>query len=107
MIVLKALLVDDEVNNLENLEFLLHHDCEGIEVVGKAQNAGQARLWLQSHTADVVFLDINMPGETGFGLLNSRPARNLKWFSQSGLREYMAFLFAALPLTEVKSTCIL
>ena len=54
---LNALLVDDEINNLENLEFLIRHDCEGIAVTGKAQSAAEARDWLESHTADVVFLD--------------------------------------------------
>ena len=66
---LKALLVDDEVNNLATLEFMLRHDCEEVEVVGKAQSARQARQWLQSHTADVVFLDINMPIVDGFVFL--------------------------------------
>ena len=69
---LKALLVDDEDNNLENLQFLLHNDCEGVKVVGKAKNANQAREWLADHTADVVFLDINMPGENGFQFLSKK-----------------------------------
>ncbi|MGZ3756284.1 MAG: LytR/AlgR family response regulator transcription factor [Mucilaginibacter sp.] len=75
---LKALLVDDEANNLASLEFLLNHDCEGITVAGKAQNAAQARDWLQANTADVVFLDITMPGEDGFQLLNSLAEQNFK-----------------------------
>lgn len=78
MCMLKALLVDDELNNLNNLEFLLQNDCEGVKVVGKARNAQQARNWLQQHTADVVFLDINMPGEDGFQLLSSLPDHNFK-----------------------------
>lgn len=85
---LKALLVDDELNNLESLEFLLRHDCEGIEVVGKAQNAGQARDWLRSQDADVVFLDINMPGENGFQFLNSLPARDFKVVFVTAYNEY-------------------
>jgi len=63
---LKALLIDDELNNLTSLEFLLQHDCKGIEVAGKALSAKEARKWLESHYADVIFLDINMPGENGF-----------------------------------------
>lgn len=75
---LKALLVDDEVNNLTSLEFLLQYDCEGIEVAGKAQNARQARDWLQFHHADVIFLDINMPVEDGFQFLKSLHFQNFK-----------------------------
>jgi len=75
---LKALLVDDEVNNLETLEFLIRHDCEGLEVAAKLQSAAAARDWLQSNTADVIFLDIAMPAENGFQFLNSLPVHNFK-----------------------------
>ena len=66
---LKALLVDDEKNNLENLKFLLENDCAGIEVAGMVQNGKLARDWLAANKADVVFLDISMPIETGFQML--------------------------------------
>lgn len=68
---MKALLVDDEENNLENLAFLLRHDCQGIDVIGKALNAEEARRFLSQQTVDVIFLDIQMPGETGFQFLQS------------------------------------
>ena len=85
---LKALLVDDEVNNLASLEFLLEHDCEGIVVAGKAQSATQARAWLQLNTADVIFLDITMPGEDGFQLLNSFAEQNFKVVFITAYNEY-------------------
>jgi two-component system, LytTR family, response regulator len=66
---LRALLVDDEKNNLENLKFLLEQDCAGIEVAGMAENGLQAREWLQHNKTDVIFLDISMPVETGFEML--------------------------------------
>ena len=74
----KALLVDDEKNNLENLKFLLEHDCTGIEVAGMAENGQKAREWLQHNKADVVFLDISMPGETGFEMLEKIPEQNFR-----------------------------
>ncbi|MDR3697051.1 LytTR family DNA-binding domain-containing protein [Mucilaginibacter sp.] len=85
---LKALLVDDEMNNLNSLEFLIHHDCEGLEVTGKAQSAAEARVWLGSHLADVVFLDIAMPGENGFQFLNSLATRNFKVVFITAYNEY-------------------
>lgn len=85
---LKALLVDDEVNNQTSLEFLLHHDCEGIEVAGKAQNASQARDWLQFNHADVIFLDINMPVEDGFQFLKSLSFHNFKVVFVTAHNEY-------------------
>ncbi len=75
---LKALLVDDEKNNQENLKFLLENDCKGIEVAGMAENGTKAREWLQHNKADVVFLDISMPGETGFEMLEKLTQQNFR-----------------------------
>lgn len=75
---LRALLVDDEKNNQENLKFLLENDCEDIEVAGMAENGQMAREWLQHNKADVVFLDISMPIETGFEMLERLPVHDLK-----------------------------
>src|ERR1700740_281487 len=85
---LNALLVDDEVNNLDSLEFLLHHDCEGIQVTGKVQSAAAARQWLQLNATDVIFLDINMPGENGFQFLSSIANRNFKVIFVTAYNEY-------------------
>jgi len=85
---IKALLVDDEANNLAGLEFLLHHDCEGIAVAGKAQSAEQARTWLKSNSADVIFLDIAMPVENGFQFLNSLEVKNFKIVFVTAYNEY-------------------
>jgi len=85
---LKALLVDDEQNNLDNLEFMLKHDCEGVMVAGKAHNATEAREWLSRNIVDILFLDINMPGETGFDLLKSLPQHNFKVIFVTAYSEY-------------------
>lgn len=75
---LKALLVDDEIKNLTSLEFLLHHDCDGVEVAYKASSAKLARDWLKTNHADVIFLDITMPGEDGFQFLTSLEPKTVK-----------------------------
>lgn len=85
---LKALLVDDELNNLANLEFLLHNDCKGIKVAGKVLSAALARDWLSSHYADVIFLDINMPIENGFQFLDTIKSQNFKIIFITAYNEY-------------------
>ena len=45
-----------------------------VEVVGEARHAAEARACLQSLRPDLLFLDIHMPGETGFELLASLDA---------------------------------
>jgi two-component system, LytTR family, response regulator len=85
---LKALLVDDEINNLESLAFLLHNDCEGVTVVGKITSADEAKLWLANNTIDVVFLDINLSGENGFQLLSSLNTQNFKVVFVTAYNQY-------------------
>jgi two-component system, LytTR family, response regulator len=85
---LRALLVDDEKNNLENLKFLLQHDCAGIEVAGMAENGLQAREWLQQNKTDVIFLDISMPVETGFEMLQKIPVQEFRVIFVTAHDEY-------------------
>jgi two-component system, LytTR family, response regulator len=75
---LKAVLVDDEANNIANLKFLLEHDCAGVEIAGTAANATEARTIIAVANPDVVFLDISMPGENGFELLESLPEKKFQ-----------------------------
>ncbi len=85
---IRALLVDDEENNLSNLEFILTHDCSDIAVTGKCLNASEARGFLQHSQVDVIFLDINMPGETGFQFLQSLSNYNFKVIFVTAHNEY-------------------
>jgi two-component system LytT family response regulator len=65
---MKALIVDDEPLARRELRRLLAA-FEGIEVVGEAGNIDEAREKIESLSPDVAFLDIRMPGGTGFDLL--------------------------------------
>jgi DNA-binding LytR/AlgR family response regulator len=62
---LTAVVVDDEQLARDELCFLLGR-LEGIEVVGQAANGVEALDEIARHTPDVAFLDVQMPGLTGF-----------------------------------------
>ncbi len=65
---MNALIVDDERLARSELRRLLevHGD---VRVIGEAANAGDAAARLAELHVDVLFLDIRLPGETGFDLL--------------------------------------
>ena len=67
---MKALLVDDERLARAELRRLLaaHPD---IEIVGEATDADSARERIAALRPELVFLDVQMPGEDGFTLLES------------------------------------
>lgn len=67
---MNTLIVDDERHAREELTRLLQAFPE-IRIVGEAANAQEAREQLGSLAVDLIFLDIQMPEETGFELLDS------------------------------------
>ncbi|AHJ96809.1 LytR/AlgR family response regulator transcription factor [Hymenobacter swuensis] len=67
---MNALLVDDSRLARTELRHLLRAFPE-VTVVGEARHAEEARTQLRELQPDVLFLDIHMPGETGFELLAS------------------------------------
>lgn len=67
---MKALLIDDERLARNELRRLLAA-CDDITVAGEAANAKQAREQLAALKPDLIFLDVQMPGETGMELLES------------------------------------
>lgn len=64
-----ALIVDDEDNSRQTLSNMLEKYCTGVNVIGKAPSVKVARTIIEDKSPDVVFLDIEMPIENGFKLL--------------------------------------
>ena len=62
---LRAVLVDDEQLARDELGYLLGR-VGGIEVIGQAGNGVEALTTIDRLQPDVVFLDVQMPGLTGF-----------------------------------------
>lgn len=69
MPLIKAILVDDEEDSLKMLEMLLKHYCPEVEIVGSFTNPQKAVAEIQRHPPHLLLLDIQMPGMTGFELL--------------------------------------
>lgn len=62
---LKTLIADDEPLARERLRFLLSGD-EEIEIAGECRNGREVVAALKELKIDVLFLDIQMPGRSGF-----------------------------------------
>jgi two-component system response regulator LytT len=71
---ISALVVDDEQPAREELCFLLSQAGD-VEVVGQADNGIAALGMLEDLEPDVVFLDVQMPGLTGFEVARQVAAR--------------------------------
>ncbi|RYY90132.1 MAG: response regulator [Chitinophagaceae bacterium] len=65
---MRAIIIDDERLARTELRKLLLEYPE-IEVVDEATNVDEGLAKIETHNPDLIFLDIQMPGKTGFDLL--------------------------------------
>ncbi len=62
------MIVDDEPLARQELQYLLER-AGGVEVLAQATNGIEAVELIRTHKPDLVFLDVQMPGLDGFGVL--------------------------------------
>ena len=72
-----TIIVDDEKPAREELAYLLKGFPE-ISLVGQGKNGLEAVNLIKEHSPDLVFLDVQMPGLDGFGVLQKLVERKLK-----------------------------
>ncbi len=95
---IKAILIDDERNGREILLALLEKFCQEVEVVATADSAEVGLELIQVVQPQLVFLDINMPGMTGFEMLERLPQINFELIFVTAHDTYAlkAFKFSAI-----------
>lgn len=95
---IKAVIIDDEINNQELISNLLKSYAENIQVVGLANSVDSAYKAIHEHHPDLIFLDIQMPDGTGFDLLKKFEKINFKIIFVTAHQEFAieAFKYSAL-----------
>jgi len=74
---INTIIVDDEKPAREELAFLLKAFPE-INLLAQGKNGVEAVNLIREHVPDLVFLDVQMPGLDGFGVLKKLVERKLK-----------------------------
>jgi two-component system LytT family response regulator len=95
---MRAILIDDEISNLENLQSLLEKHCPQVRIMATAQNVSDAVDAIEKYLPLLVFLDIQMGEQTGFDILKLLPTRNFEVIFVTAYDQYgiQAVKFAAL-----------
>lgn len=70
---IRAVIIDDEKNNIENMVSLLRKHELPVAIVGSATNADDAISAIVATNPDLLFLDIQMPEKNGFDVLKALP----------------------------------
>lgn len=66
---IRCILIDDESNSLEMMEWLLKTYCPQVKIEAMCNAADQGIQAIHKYMPDVVFLDIEMPHMNGFDML--------------------------------------
>lgn len=93
-----CIIVDDELKSRESLKILIEDFCEDISVQCLCQNVNEAIEAIKKFNPDVVFLDIQLQGETGFDLLTKVKDIDFEVIFTTAYSEYAikAFKFSAI-----------
>lgn len=68
---INAVIIDDEPRAAKSLEMMLNHPAMEVRCCGMAHNAMDAIALIRTLKPELVFLDIHMPGLTGFDVLKN------------------------------------
>jgi two-component system, LytTR family, response regulator len=66
---IRTVIIDDEEQSIESLRLLLKTCCPGVDVAGTASSAAEGYELIKAVKPALVFLDIEMPRESGFQML--------------------------------------
>ncbi|MCK8522406.1 LytTR family DNA-binding domain-containing protein [Aquimarina sp. D1M17] len=75
---LSAIIVDDEANSRTILRNYLGKYCTSVNILGEAASVQETLTLLETHTPDVIFLDVEMPYGNAFDFLEQVPDRTFE-----------------------------
>jgi two-component system, LytTR family, response regulator len=95
---IKTIIVDDEKHCADNLVWLLDQYCPEIEVAAVCNSAKDGLEQILRHQPRLVFLDVEMPGKTGFEMLEGLADMNFTVIFTTAFNQYAlrAIKFGAL-----------
>jgi two-component system, LytTR family, response regulator len=94
----KAFIIDDELQSRNFLIKMLEQYFPEITLAGEASTVEEGLEGIKKYNPNIVFLDIQMKGETGFDLLNRLPQINFALIFTTAYDQYAmkAFRFNAI-----------
>ncbi|WP_428328221.1 LytR/AlgR family response regulator transcription factor [Mucilaginibacter sp.] len=95
---MKAIIVDDEAANCENLQHLLQTYAPDVQIAAIAEDVDTALTAIKHHRPELVFLDIQLQAQSGFDLLKQLGEINFELIFVTAYNQYgiQAIKFAAL-----------
>ncbi len=95
---MKAIIIEDEERSRQVLQNLVQTYCPELDVLGTADSVASGIEAIQKHQPDLVFLDVQINGGTGFDVLDKVRGANLSVIFTTAYDQYAlkAFKFSAI-----------
>ncbi len=95
---MKAIIIDDEKGGRDYLSDLVQNHCPELEIIGVADGLASGQKLLDEKQPDLLFLDIELPGGSGFRLLDQLEEIPFQVIFTTAYSEYasQAFRYAAI-----------
>jgi two-component system LytT family response regulator len=75
---IRTLIVDDEAHCREYLSGLITNYCPELSIIGMAKSVNEAHDYFARYNPELIFLDIQMPVESGFDFLDRPLVQKMK-----------------------------
>jgi two-component system LytT family response regulator len=85
---IRSLIIDDEIHCSDGLRWQITQYCPEIEIVGVCNDPEKAIPLIQELRPELVFLDVIMPGITGFEMLEKIPAIDFEIIFTTAFDQY-------------------
>jgi len=95
---IRAVIIDDERSGRLVLQTLITEYCKDVEVVAVEVSAEEGKKAISNLHPDIVFLDIEMPFQTGFEMLESLETRDFAVVFVTAYEYYTALVTPYSPL---------
>lgn len=95
---INAVLIDDEKNALEMLEWQLKQYCSQVRIAALCKNADEGIQAVEKYKPHLLFLDIEMPRKSGFEVIAAFPDNSFDVIFTTAYNQFAikAFKFSAL-----------
>ncbi|MEO8151164.1 MAG: response regulator [Bacteroidia bacterium] len=88
-----VLIVDDEEHSALLITALIRKHFQKVEHIQAVKTISEALQFINQNKVDILFLDIELRGESGFGLLDKIRERNFEFICLSASKEYAFKVF--------------
>lgn len=110
---LRSLIIEDEKENQATLVNMLTMYCQDVEILEVFDTVAKAVPFIKSNNIHLIFLDIELPGESGFSLFDyiSHPSFNIIFttaYNQYAVKAFklsaVDYLLKPIDLTDLKQS---